>query len=441
MRHPYLAIGALAVACLVCGGLAIAQAAAPGGGAGAPRGRGPGTRPATSGPATNPRVYALNRISPLLAKPPMRPADWLVEHDPVTPNASPEARALLKYFYSISLKHTLTGQHNFPFQQEISTNAALRNSGKTPTIYGSDWGFAQAGDKDSAYSRDATVAELIKQWHAGHIIVMCWHAVRPTEDEPVTFMGSVRQTLTDAEWNQLVTPGSDLNKHWLAQVDVIAGYLKKLQDAHVPILWRPFHEMNLDAFWWSGRRGETGTKELYRMIFDRLVNYHKLNNLIWIWNCDRPEGTDRQFVDYFPGQQYFDILTLDCYAAFNQRYYDEMNALSDGKVMAVSETGNVPPLATYQTQPKWTYYMCWAGSGPGGGGGGGGGRARGPATSASIAPASQPATPARAGGGRGNATDYATIMSDPRLFNLEDPAYWESIADLRKACGLPAARP
>jgi hypothetical protein len=50
---------------------------------------------------------------------------------------------------------------------------------------------------------------------------------------------------------------------------------------------------------------------------------------------------------------------LDCYGTFEQRYYDEMNALSDGKVMAVSEGGPVP-LDVYKTQPKWCYYMPWA---------------------------------------------------------------------------------
>ena len=92
-----------------------------------------------------------------LPKPPTRPADWIVEHDPVNPNASPEARALLKYLYSISGKHTIIGQHNFAGVHELSTAVAARGLGKTPALYGTDWGFSKAGDIDSIYARDNTV--------------------------------------------------------------------------------------------------------------------------------------------------------------------------------------------------------------------------------------------------------------------------------------------
>jgi mannan endo-1,4-beta-mannosidase len=54
-----------------------------------------------------------------------------------------------------------------------------------------------------------------------------------------------------------LTPGAELSKRWCAQVDTTAFYLKKLQDARVPILWRPYHEMNGDWFWWGAVLGNT----------------------------------------------------------------------------------------------------------------------------------------------------------------------------------------
>ncbi|MGD1083335.1 MAG: glycosyl hydrolase [Verrucomicrobiota bacterium] len=370
-----------------------------------------------------------------LPKPPIRPADWIVGHDPVNPNASPEARALLKYLYSISGKHTIIGQHNFAGVHELSTAVAARGLGKTPALYGTDWGFSKAGDIDSIYARSNTVQEVIKQWRNGSIIALCWHEVRPTADEPVTFQGSptsVQGRLSDEDWEALLTPGTPVNKKWCAQVDVIAGYLRQLADARVPVLWRPLHEMNGNWFWWGGRVGERGTRQLYRMMYDRLVNVHKLNNLVWVWNCDRPNTPYGQFVDYFPGQQYVDVLGLDCYGAFEQRYYDEMNALSDGKVMAVSE-GGPPALDVYKTQPKWAYYMPWASVGS-------------PVfdSQTPAVAAAEPGGPARrggGGGGRGGGVNLVEMARDPRMFCLEDAAYWESIQPLRAACGLPPERP
>ncbi len=94
-----------------------------------------------------------------------------------------------------------------------------------------------------------------------------WHAVRPTEDEPVTFRESVQGELTDQEWTELVTPGTQLNERWKSQVDVIAWFLKQLKYARVPVLWRPYHEMNGAWFWWGQKKGEDGFKKLWQMMF------------------------------------------------------------------------------------------------------------------------------------------------------------------------------
>lgn len=354
---------------------------------------------------------------PYLPKPATRPADWLVEHDPVTPNASPEARALLKVLYAISTRYTIVGQHNYPGDQDFYTRRAAALNKKTPALYGTDWGFAAADDKDTAYSRRDTVRELIKQYQSGSIIALCWHEVPPTEDEPVTFRGDIQKKISDADFEQVLTPGTPLNKHWCAQVDVIAEYLKQLQDAHVPVLWRPYHEINGAWFWWNGRRGDRGSKALYRQMFDRLVHFHKLNNLIWVWNPDQPTSPDKQFVDFFPGQDCVDVLGLDDYAVFQQSFYDDLNALSDGKVLAISECGTIPPLEIYARQPKWAYFMRWS-FGPD----------RRPATTRSRYPASRPTT---------RPIPYAQIVRDPRMLSLDDASYWQAIAPLRSVSGLP----
>ena len=72
--------------------------------------------------------------------------------EPVTPNASPEAKALLKYIQSLSGKYTLSGQHNFPASGERNTLFAADYIGKTPVVWSQDFGFSAEGDKDSYLS-------------------------------------------------------------------------------------------------------------------------------------------------------------------------------------------------------------------------------------------------------------------------------------------------
>ena len=336
-----------------------------------------------------------------------------VSAKPVTPNASPEATALLQLLYDLSGKATLTGQHNYPNTRDHNSAFAAKYVGKTPVIFGSDWGHAKAGDSDSYLARPDIVQEAIRQHQRGSIVALCWHAVPPTGDEPTTFrqlpgsdpkmLKSVSGKLLDEQFKDVLTPGTPLYEHWCAQVDVIAVYLKQLQNAHIPVLWRPYHEMNGDWFWWGGRTGQYSTIALYRQLFDRLVNHHHLDNLVWVWSVDRPSRPGMEHTKYFPGAEFVDVLALDVYGNdFAQSYYDSLVLLSQGKPIALAEVGNPPSPEVLGKQPKWTYYMTWAGM-------------------VRNTPKKQ----------------YAELLADPQVLNLEDPAYWSAAAPYRKACGLP----
>ena len=284
----------------------------------------------------------------------------IAKSEPVNPNASPEARALLKYFYSISGKYTLAGQHNYPYHIARWTDRVYDLTGRYPALYGQDFGFSGGEDKDSTEARPELIAEAKRQYENGAVVTLTWHAVKPTEDEPVTFRESVQGHLTDFEWDELLTPGTELYKRWCDQVDVIAGFLKQLQAAHVPVLFRPYHEMNGGWFWWGGRPGKNGSQALYRQIFDRLVHYHQLDNLIWVWNINAPSNPAMAIKDYFPGADFADMLTEDIYSEFQQSHYDEVLALAAGKPIALGEVGALPTPEILQRQPGWTYFMAWS---------------------------------------------------------------------------------
>jgi mannan endo-1,4-beta-mannosidase len=280
---------------------------------------------------------------------------------PVNPNATPQARALLRYLDSISGHGTLTGQHNFPNSVSRWSDRIYDLTGKYPALFGQDFGFSGMDDKDSTEGRPSMIQEVKRQYENGAVIALTWHAVRPTEDEPVTFRDSVQGHLTDFEWSELLTPGSNLYNRWCAQVDVIAGYLRELSDASAPVLLRPYHEMNGNWFWWGGRPGNNGSAALYRQLFDRLVNYHKLNNLVWVWNVNSPSENAGAFADYYPGPRYVDVLTVDIYGEFKQEYYTDILALAGDKPVALGEVGAMPSLDVLAQQPRWAYFMVWSG--------------------------------------------------------------------------------
>jgi mannan endo-1,4-beta-mannosidase len=279
----------------------------------------------------------------------------------VNPNATPEARTLLKQIDQISGHFTLTGQHNFPNHVSRWSDRIYDLTGKFPAIFGQDFGFSGGEDKDSVEGRPSMVEEAKRQYRNGAVIALTWHAVRPTDDEPVTFHDSVQGHLTDFEWNEMLTPGTDLYNRWVEQVDVIAGYLRQLQDAGVPVLFRPYHEMNGNWFWWGGRPGEHGSAALYRQLYNRFVNVHHLNNLVWVWNVNSPSENAGPIAAYFPGPEFADVVTMDIYGEFKQSYYDDMLSLAGDRPIAFAEVGAMPTLDVLAKQPRWAYFMMWSG--------------------------------------------------------------------------------
>ncbi len=314
---------------------------------------------------------ALNAFSQTAPPAPPRPAPPPpYTCDPVNPNATPEARALLKTLCAVSGKGTLSGQHNFPNQRSQDTDKVFAATGKYPAIWGSDFGFLDGEDKDSILHRDLMIEEAKKQAAAGSIIYLCWHMLRPTEDEPgkagengrpsESWRGSVQAKLTDEQWLELITSDSPLHQRWEKYMDTAAGYLKQLQVAHIPVLWRPMHENNGGFFWWGGRPGPSGTAQLYRELYYRMVNVHHLNNLIWVWNQNGPAPFG-EFHQFFPGQNFADVVSYDNYRSLDDKYYWEILDLANGKPIALGEVGTPPSAEVLKAQPRWVWFMDWGG--------------------------------------------------------------------------------
>jgi mannan endo-1,4-beta-mannosidase len=278
---------------------------------------------------------------------------------PVNKNASPEVKSLLSFLYSIKGKYIISGQHNFNGQLNTYSDSVYAKTGKYPALWGSDFIWDWKTDRGQDI-----VNEAIKKWHEGYIVTLMWHQGRPTDEPPFDWKQSIQGKLTDAQWTELTTPNTELNKRWLAQIDVIAGYLKQLQDAHVPVLWRPYHEMNGVWFWWGNKKGANGIAKLWKMMYDRYTNHFHLNNLIWIFGAngirDIPMDEAYSYKDYYPGADYVDVLGADIYHFdYEQKDYNELKELAHGKLIALTEVGELPNQAVLAAQPEWAWFMVW----------------------------------------------------------------------------------
>ncbi|MDR1938110.1 MAG: glycoside hydrolase family 26 protein, partial [Tannerellaceae bacterium] len=149
-------------------------------------------------------------------------------------------------------------------------------------------------------------------------------------------------------------------------VDEVAGYLKQLKNLKIPVLWRPYHEMNGEWFWWGNRKGENGFAKLWVMMYDRYINYHHLDNLIWVWNANGPRNipgdTAFDYELFYPGNEYVDVLATDIYNNdWKQSHHDQLLTLGKGKLIALGEIGQLPSPETLSVQNKYAWFMIWTG--------------------------------------------------------------------------------
>lgn len=296
-------------------------------------------------------------------------AAWLVaaaghaQAPPIDPQATPEARQLLAYLYKVQGHKTLSGMHNVLGRMSANTDKVHALTGKYPAVWGGDFGFADSThDIDNIRYRPLLVAEIKKQHRRGAVIVLSYHQANPAIGEPCPFEGGIISKLTDAQWQELLTPGTPLYQKWAAQMDLLAGYLRQLQDAHIPVIFRPYHEMNGGWFWWGARPGPTGYAALWQQLYTYYTAHHRLHNLLWAWTPDKPTPGVEAF---FPGPDKVDLLGTDIYprkdsaaAVYPQRWYEAMHRLAAGKPLGLSEQSQLPTPAQLRQQP-FAWFMSW----------------------------------------------------------------------------------
>ena len=333
---------------------------------------------------------------------------------PVNPDATPEAVKLFNFIQDIQGNYTLSGMHNFLNNGSTYSDDLAAITGKMPVVWGTDFSFCVQGDnalryqhcgpanlpaiswKEYNHQRDSVKAaggegrlpmfagppafldltldearslamEEIKARHAdGHIITLMWHGCYPTDGDCCdgSSIWAMENRPSPEEWDELVTPGTELNEAWKRSADKIAGYLKQLQDAHIPVLWRPYHEMNGVWFWWCNQKGEEGFRRLWILMYEYFTEEHQLNNLIWVWNTNAPRDIPGDeawpYADFFPGIEYVDILAADVYHNdYRQSHHDDLLELAEGKPIALGEVGNLPTTEILASQRDWTWFMPW----------------------------------------------------------------------------------
>jgi mannan endo-1,4-beta-mannosidase len=289
---------------------------------------------------------------------------------------------LNKYLQSVAGKQVLFGQQDalaygigWSYEKDRSDVKSL--VGAHPAVLGWDLGNI-LHDKNLDSVPFAWIREnIIRSADAGLVNSLSWHVF-----SPVT--GSNSWDVTTNVVGEIL-PGKKFHSNYLVQLDSVVNFLASLRFANgtkVPVILRPFHEMDGSWFWWgNGHCTTEDYKALYRFTVDYL-RQHGTDNVLFAYSPDRNFDSAESYLKYFPGDAYVDILGMDDYWDFKQA--DAIKVVAKkleivvqlakdkGKVAAFSETGSekmelpdfytkflLPAIESSELTRQISYVLVW----------------------------------------------------------------------------------
>lgn len=289
---------------------------------------------------------------------------YSIASTPINPKANEAARSLYSYLKNNFGSKIISGHLDGQAIQGITDCR--------PMLYGWDlysytegypWKWsndANNGEGGHVFgSEDNGNIDAAIKWHTSTngkgIVALHWHWCSPKGGKPGTNTFYTEYTTFDV--TKAVEEGTEENKLILRDIEAIASQLKKLQDAGVPVLFRPLHEAGGGWFWW-GAKGPEPCKKLWNILYDKLTNQYGLNNLIWVWSTNETE--------WYPGDDKVDVIGYDSYPGeYNvgvQNYmFNDLYLLTGGhKIIAMTENGPLPnPDACFTQDTPWALFMSW----------------------------------------------------------------------------------
>ncbi len=272
----------------------------------------------------------------------------------VDTTVTPETHHLLNSLHRIGWGEQFMMGHEFPLSFTLSgagdndpTSSDIKDVvGDHPGVHGSDFHFMI--DKEEAEVARHKLA-VTTAYENGAVIAMDYHwrgkygdnhTRHPQDDLILQHVVDNDDSAGDVTW---------FYEHLDEVLDIVNN------DLQCPIVFRPFHEMDGDWFWWGRQVGA----ETYRRAFQLLVDYMapRTEYLLFCWS---PDVSQADFEQFYPGDDYVDVCGRDIYRFGEsgrgvERLVEMIDfAAARGKVAAFTETGYTPGGAIFETDdPDW----------------------------------------------------------------------------------------
>jgi len=270
----------------------------------------------------------------------------------VDKNATQETKALYANLWIIQKIAPMFGHHDYSAYgvgwRDIDGASDVKSlCGDNPALFSADLSGIEQGETVNVNNISVDrLRTLIKQCHGrGGVIMLCWH-----QDNPLTGGDAWDNTKVV---DKILIEGSTINIKYKSWLDNIASFVQTLKDDNgklIPVIFRPLHEHTQTWSWWgSSATTDNEFIALWRLIVNYLRDTKGVHNMLYVispqLDLNYGAGTTDRLLYRWPGDEYVDILGMDCYHGTNSSAFASnlayLSALSTKKKKpaGVTETG------------------------------------------------------------------------------------------------------
>ncbi|MBC7946762.1 MAG: beta-mannosidase [Chitinophagaceae bacterium] len=305
----------------------------------------------------------------------------------IDPHATPETKALYLNLHRLSQKHILFGhqhatEYGHGWQGEEGRSDVKSVTGSHPAVIGVDFMGLSGRPREEIEKEKRLLRKNIGDtYDRGGITTVSWHFSNPASAGGFYWKDSI-----SAPAVKLMVPGASHHEQYkaiLKDVADLALTTKGKDGKLVPMIFRPYHELDGWWFWWGAQHC---TREELITVWRFTVSYLRdslgVHNFIYAFSPDCLYDTEAEYLDRYPGDMWVDMVGVDNYNDFGRygRYNVDSGILklkivSDyakktGKLAAFTETGleSIPNVtwwtgtllrALKKAGGKFAYVLVW----------------------------------------------------------------------------------
>ena len=273
------------------------------------------------------------------------------EDMPIDKGATKETVSLYRNLKKLSGKGFMFGHqdalaYGVNWKYEDGRSDIKDVTGDYPAVYGWELGHLEI---DKPVNLDSVPFKKMQQliiqgYDRGGVITISWHLNNPLTGKSAwdPAAGTVSSILPGGSKNNLY-------KEWLDKVAAFMIGLKDENSISIPVIFRPYHELNGSWFWWGGKHcSPEEFKKLWIFTVSYLRDEKKLHHLLYTYNTDRFSSRE-EYLEKYPGDEWVDVIGFDIYQrnSSNEKFISDMGKMLSTLEELSKEKNKIPALTEF----------------------------------------------------------------------------------------------